>query len=256
MGADKPKIPEPNYGDIWQNYSGWLRDEAQYSSGASSMARARMAASGLTPGSEAWEQRMAAETKGARDRMTGLKTGHSAGMLKENFASAFQGRKNGKTKFLDNQWKAAGGSIAGMRETLTADLKKLKARKPWAPDDPSEGGGGGAFQAKQYWGQQVSRVENQLRTLDIMEKGEAQLSELGFKDADWQPFELYYAGRYGVSSLGPRKKTAEEQGFEDARAAASGSGGNQRRGLAQAGANAGMTLGIEEDEDRSQVPWV
>lgn len=233
---------------MWGNYSNWMRDEERRSTGAAAKIRAKMAASGLTPGSDAWNERMGAEEKDMQDRLKKLQTGATADMLKQRTFSMLD--SSGSAKRGKGLWEGLGGNTADVRKTLTERLDALKARGPnllFASEEKDINRAKGKFEG------QVKSFENQLGMLDMMDKGAERLTEMGI-ERELKPWEMYHAGIEGAGGFKEPEMSEDEAALENARK--HGSGRARRTPGGGAGPEGGMSLGMHEDVDQNAQPWI
>ncbi len=203
-----------------------------------------MAASGLTPGSDAWSERLAAEEKGMRGRLDRLQGGATGAELEKKFHSMFSripklsaaGRGEGA-------WRRFGGGSdnpADVRKGLEAELERVKKAGPnllFASEEKD------IRKAEQSHQGELDRIQYQIDMTHFLDKGAAKLAEMGI-EREAKPFEMFFAASEGTGDYSQPAASEEQAALEEARRHGSGRG---RRPFGMAD---------EEDIDRSKMPWI
>ena len=126
-----PKLPETDYKQLWQNYSGYLADAQKRFEKSSGIARAKMAQSGIQEGSAAWQTRIQALQEGYAKEVQEIRQGVTGRMLADEFKSQFEKAAGGA------DFKLA-GSIAGMKKNEQKEFVQ-SMRNAYAPASESTG---------------------------------------------------------------------------------------------------------------------
>lgn len=209
-----------------------------------------MAASGLTPGSDAWNERLESENKRAAESMSELRWGSTALQLRDIWETAVTGRGGRNAEQANRMWQSYGGSAQSFYDKTKELFDKEQSRVDAVKSGGDSGDPDTGIGLPRY-----NRFASTMNAATAMLKGEAALRESGI-DYDLEPFEMYAAGMWGVDTP---KKSAQEAGMEEARQAGRGqAGASDKRaaaGMVAPTGDVGMTLGMEE-EDQSRQPWM
>ena len=97
MGGGGPSAPPVDYGAYWTNYMGWRTEAASTGSRTMATARARMASSGMQPGTEQWNTNISAAEKAMNEDIAEIEGGFTATELQKDYQFNW--------KRIDKNWK-------------------------------------------------------------------------------------------------------------------------------------------------------
>ena len=237
MSTKKPKIKEPDYKGMADNYFTWRREAQKGLQEDLSAARARMGASGIKAGSDAWNRTLADVQanydKDAKELQRGYSAKEIKGQMKRDHAYL------GDSSIpLDDRLKQAQDEMAGLKDQVD------KYNKLDHEDQQQDWGG---MMAKH----QMTRLQMLVRGVSTAIKGRKFLEDTGLTGVtDW---EAYAAGRFGVNGRPEKGLSPEDAAIERAGLAAKG-GRADKKAVEESAASPWQTPAAE-DENKEKALW-
>lgn len=219
--SDGPKKIKPDYKGMWQNYSGWIREENSRAERLLSQTRAKLGMQGVKEGSSAWNTQIANVQKTLdKDRKT-ITSGSTSKALQDKFTQALGGY--GKTDFgkgllSDGLQKSIDKYgidhiIAGYKKDMDT-LKPIAEayKKAQSAGSDAEGSGMDLVGGMASW--KYSAAKDTYHALTAAKGGLTSLKGHGYDNAS--VWEGYMASQFGTHGFVPPAETPEEKAEKNA----------------------------------------